>query len=149
MNLNGAPELPSLDANTALNNYLNTTGAGSTGGGAGVTNAHPITDPGDGGTIDVSNSGFLGLTHVTGSESRTLPDPTFLGQEIIVYLDEDLDAYGGRIDVNSANDFSNSPAHSTMEFDAVGQCAIFYAVQVGSSLRWRIERALNNEPVTG
>lgn len=145
MNLNGAPELPSLDPAAALQNYLNQSeGASAGGGGAGLTTANVIEDPGDGGTIDVSNNGILGLTHTTGIESRTLPDPAFAGQEIIIFFDEDLDAYGGRVDINADSDFSSGD--DRMEFDAVGQCVIFYGVQLFGALQWRIERAVNNEP---
>lgn len=143
MNLNGTPELPILDAAAALKNYLNQTQGASAGGG-GLETAHEITDPGDGGTIEVTNSGFLGLTHTTGNETRDLPDPTFLGQEIVIYLDQDLDAYGGQIAIlgNSSIAIGDSNAF----FDAVGQCIVYYAIQVGGNLRWRIERAVNNAP---
>lgn len=143
MNLNGAPELPILDAAAALKAYLNQTQGASSGGG-GLETAHEITDPGDGGTIDVANSGFLGLTHTTGNENRTLPDPTFLGQEIVIYLDQDLDAYGGQITVLADNSIAIGDTNAFV--DAVGQCIIYYAVQIGGNLRWRIERAVNNAP---
>lgn len=145
MNLNGTPELPSLNALTALQNYLNTTGAASAGGGgAGLISANPIADPGDSGAINVDNSGVLGLVHTSGSETRTLANPTFLGQEIIVYFDEDLDAYGGLIVIDAASNLGGGDDKLT--FDAVGQCVILYAVQIGGSLRWRVERAVGNEP---
>ncbi len=146
MNLNG-PELSSLDAATALQNFLNSTGAASLGaGGAGVATVAPITDPGDGNAIDVENSGYLDLTHTSGVETRTLADPTFIGQEIIVYLGVDLDSYGGVVSVVAANLVTTGD--DTVNFDAVGQCVIYYAIQQGGALRWRIERALNNEPGT-
>ena len=147
MNLNGTPELSSLDAAAALQNYLNTTGAASLGaGGAGVATVAPIADPGDGGTINTENSGFLDLTHTSGSETRALPEPTFLGQEIMMYLGVDLDSYGGNVAVTAPSFVVL--ADDTVNFDAVGQCVIFYAVQIGGVFRWRIERALNNETIT-
>lgn len=146
MNLNGAPELPSLDPATAFQNYLNQSqGASPGGGGAGLSTANEIEDPGDGGTIDVSDSGALGLTHVTGSETRDLPDPSYLGQEVIMYFDQDLDSYGGDITVTADNAITNS-AETDLVFDAVGQCAVYYAVSIGGNLRWRVERAVNNGP---
>ena len=147
MNLNGLPELPSLEAAAALQNFLNTTGAASLGaGGAGIATVAPITDPGNGGTVNVENSGYLDLTHVSGAETRVFPEPTFIGQEIIVYLGVDLDSYGGNIAVTSPSFVVL--ADDTVNFDAVGQCVIYYAVQIGGVLRWRIERALNNVPTT-
>lgn len=41
-----------------------------------------IPDPANGGTIDVSRSGYCELTSVGAAETRTLPDPTFRGQII-------------------------------------------------------------------
>ncbi len=146
MVLPGLPEQPITSAADALQNYLNTTGAGSLGGGgAGIQTTFAITDPGDGNAINVENSGYLDLTHVTGVETRTLANPTFLGQEIIMYLGVDLDSYGGVVNVNAATNVNFGD--DTVEFDAVGQCVIYYAVQIGGVLRWRIERALNNVPL--
>ena len=41
-----------------------------------------IPDPGNGGTIDVSRGGVCNLTSVGAAETRSLPDPWFIGQKI-------------------------------------------------------------------
>lgn len=44
-----------------------------------------IPDPGNGGTIDTSRSGILEIT-TAGAETRSLPDPTFRGQQLDIVM---------------------------------------------------------------
>lgn len=46
-----------------------------------------ITDPGDGGTVEVppTSSFILPITALTASDERTLPDPKFVGQKAFIY----------------------------------------------------------------
>ena len=73
-----------------------------------------IPAPGDGGTIDVSRSGYLELT-TSGAETRTLPDPTFRGQ----LLELNFIADGGDCVVTSSSPV-NQTANNTITFADVG-----------------------------
>lgn len=73
-----------------------------------------IPDPGDGGTIDVSRSGICELTSA-GAETRTLPDPTFRGQQIdLVGV-----AVAGNITITASSPV-NQTGHTTITVSAVG-----------------------------
>jgi hypothetical protein len=73
-----------------------------------------IPDPGDAGTIDVSRSGILEITTV-GVETRTLPDPTFRGQQLDIVMVVD----GGDC-VITASSPVNQTGHTTLTLSAVG-----------------------------
>ena len=73
-----------------------------------------IPDPGNGGTIDTSRSGICELTSA-GAETRTLPDPTFRGQQI----DLVAVAVGGNITITAASPV-NQTGHTTITASAVG-----------------------------
>ena len=73
-----------------------------------------IPDPGDGGTFDVSQSGIIEVT-TAGVETRTLPDPTFRGQQIdIVMVADQGDC------VITASSPVNQTGHTTITLSAVG-----------------------------
>lgn len=73
-----------------------------------------IPDPGDGGTIDVSRSGILEIT-TAGAETRTLPDPTFRGQQIDIVMVVN----GGNCVITAASPV-NQTGHTTLTLSAVG-----------------------------
>lgn len=73
-----------------------------------------IPDPGNGGAIDTSRSGICELTSA-GAETRTLPDPTFRGQQI----DLVAVAVGGNITITAASPV-NQTGHTTITASAVG-----------------------------
>ena len=74
-----------------------------------------IPDPGNGGTIDVSRSGYLELT-TTGAQTRTLPDPTFRGQVLdIVFIVDGGDC------VVTASSPVNQTGNNTITFTDVGE----------------------------
>ncbi len=102
-----------------------------------------IPDPGEAGTIAVTNSGTLLLTTVSGVESRVLPPPSFVGQKI----DISLNVNGGTsVNVTASSGFDPGGASTTLNFSAVGQSARIYAVQEGGALVWRVLRADSSEP---
>lgn len=73
-----------------------------------------IPDPGDGGTIDVSRSGILEIT-TAGAETRTLPDPTFRGQQLDIVM---VTRVGNC--VITASSPVNQTGHTTLTLSAVG-----------------------------
>ena len=74
-----------------------------------------IRDPGASGTIDVSRSGYLELTSA-GAETRTLPDPTFRGQELDIVFIVD----GGTITMTAASPV-NQTGNNTLTWTDVGE----------------------------
>ena len=94
------------------------------------TNA--ISDPGDAGAIAVTASGSVALV-TAGAETRTLADPTFIGQTISLYLKTD----GGNCVVTSASDVTNTSGENIMTFADVGDSVILIAIEDGSDLEWR------------
>ena len=91
-----------------------------------------ITDPGDAGAIPVTASGSVALV-TAGAETRTLADPTFIGQTISLYLKTD----GGNCVVTSASDVTNTSGENVMTFADVGDSVILIAIEDGSDLEWR------------
>lgn len=73
-----------------------------------------IPDPGNAGTIDVSRSGICELSSAA-PETRTLPDPTFRGQQIDLVMVVD----GGDITITAASPV-NQTGHTTIVASAVG-----------------------------
>ena len=73
-----------------------------------------IPDPGDAGTFDVSRSGIIEVT-TAGAETRTLPDPTFRGQQIDIVMVSD----GGDC-VITASSPVNQTGHTTITLSAIG-----------------------------
>jgi len=77
---------------------------------------HPtiIPDPGDAGTIDVSRSGICEIS-TAAAETRTLPDPTFRGQQIDIVMVVN----GGNCVITAASPV-NQTGHTTLTLSAVG-----------------------------
>ncbi len=74
-----------------------------------------IPDPGDTGAIDVSHSGYCELT-TGGAETRTLPDPTFRGQEITFVMIVD----GGECVMTAASPI-NQAGNTIFTFTDIGE----------------------------
>lgn len=73
-----------------------------------------IRDPGNAGTFDVSRPGIIEVT-TAAAETRTLPDPVFRGQELIIYMVSD----GGDC-VITASSPVNQTGHTTITLSAIG-----------------------------
>lgn len=78
-----------------------------------------IPDPGNGGTFDTLRAGVIEVT-TAGAETRTLPDPTFRGQEIALVMIAD----GGDA-VITASSPVNQTGHTTITLSAVGGFILF------------------------
>jgi hypothetical protein len=110
-------------AATSYQNYLNQLDA-----------SNVLTDPGDGGTIPVTESGTL-LMDCAGVETRTLPDPTFIGQRLDLVLNNNT---GTSVAVTAASDL-DSVSNSVLTYTVEGSAARLVGIQVdGSDLVWRV-----------
>lgn len=92
-----------------------------------------IPDPGDAGTIDVSNSGVLLMT-TAGVETRDLPPPTFLGQKIDLILDVSAGPVTVSLTAGSFDDGTNTD----LVWSSPPEACRIYAVQAGGVLAWRV-----------
>lgn len=100
-----------------------------------AANIAAITDPGDAGAIPVTASGYVPL--VTGAgETRTLAAPSFISQEIVLYMKTD----GGNCVVTCATTI-NETGNNTITFANTGEAVRLYAVEEGATLRWRMATA--------
>ena len=92
-----------------------------------------IADPGDGGAIPVTQSGSCGLTTTGVDDTRTLAAPTFVGQELNIYLDVDA---GDAVITASAG--VNQTGNNTLTGADAGDQLLLVAVEIGTALVWRI-----------
>ena len=97
------------------------------------TMAGILPDPGDAGTIDVSRSGTCSLT-TGGAETRTLPIPTFLGQQVVLSFAVD----GGDCVVTCPQDVAQNPGDNVMTFADAGDIIVLQSILEGAVLRWRV-----------
>ena len=90
-----------------------------------------IADPGDAGAIPVTRTGSVAIT-TAGAETRTLADPSFIGQNLSI----SCDVYVGDAVITAATAF-NTTGNNTITLTAAGQALALTAVQVAGSLVWR------------
>ncbi len=91
-----------------------------------------IPDPGNGAAIPVTRSGYVSITS-TGSDTRTLAAPTFVGQEIILIHAVD----GGSVAVTVSAAFDAS-AHTILTATAVAASCRLVATLTGVTKRWAL-----------
>ena len=96
--------------------------------------ANAIADPGDGNAIDVTTSGTVNLTSGGSGETRTLADPSFAGQEIVIGFDVD----GGGDVVVTAASAANQAGNNTLTLADAGDILVAKAIDLGGSPVWRI-----------
>lgn len=93
-----------------------------------------IPDPGDGGTIDVSRSGYCRLSSGGGGETRTLPDPTFIGQVIDFIFVVD----GSDVVITSSSPV-NQTGNTSLTFADVGDhLRLFGAHNATDGWEWKV-----------
>ncbi len=78
-----------------------------------------IPDPGDGGAIDVSRSGFCDITTTGVDDTRTLGDPSFRGQEIMITFVSD----GGNAVITAASPV-NQAGNTIITFSDIGESCV-------------------------
>ncbi len=98
-----------------------------------------IEDPGDAGAIPVGMSGVLNLTTGT-AETRTLADPTFVGQWMTIHCDTDT----GTVTITCAT-AHNATGKSELTLDAVSEVVHLVACTVAGSKVWRSFMAFPEE----
>ncbi len=92
-----------------------------------------IADPGDAGAISVQYSGVCNLVSASGNETRTLADPTYVGQWMVLHYDTDG---GTQITVTAATSYNKS-TNTTLLFAAVSEVVYLVACTVAGALVWR------------
>lgn len=92
----------------------------------------PIADPGNAAAIPVTQSGRVAIV-TAGSETRTLAAPTFVGQELLLYVKTD----GGTCVITCATTV-NQTGNNTITMADVNDSIRLHAVESGSDLRWRV-----------
>ena len=95
--------------------------------------SNAIDDVDTGQAIPVTASGYVPLVTVGGAETRTLAAPTFIGQELLLYLKTD----GGDCVVTCATTV-NQAGNNTITFAAAGDAIRLIGVESGANKRWRI-----------
>lgn len=91
-----------------------------------------IGDPGDAAAIPVVATGHCPLVS-GGAETRTIAAPSFVGQQLLVYLQSD----GGDVTVTCTTTV-NETGNDTILFDDEGESLLMTAVEEGATLRWRL-----------
>ncbi len=137
-----------VNAVITSNAEIRTVGDGSTQAGVPAVHAHSgtgtggvlgsaaffasITDPGNGNAIAVTASGYVPLV-TGGAETRTLAAPTFVGQEIVLYMKTS----GGNCTVTCTTTI-NETGNNTIIFANTGEAVRLFAVEEGATIRWRM-----------
>jgi predicted RecA/RadA family phage recombinase len=91
-----------------------------------------ITDPGASGAIPVTKSGYVPIV-TAGAETRTLAAPSFIGQELLIYMKTD----GGDCVITCSTTL-NEAGNNTITLADTGDAIRMVAVEEGSNKRWRI-----------
>ena len=113
---------------TARVKLANVTGSNITGM---LTQA--IADPGDAGAIPVTGEGHVPLV-TAGAETRTLADPTIVGQQLLLFFLTDA----GNCVITAASAI-NQTGNTIMTFSDIGECIQLVAINdAPASFEWRV-----------
>lgn len=91
-----------------------------------------IADPGDAGAIPVNRSGYVPLVSA-GAETRTLADPTFIGQQLLLSFKAD----GGDIVITAASPV-NQTGNTVLTFADIGDMLQLIGCADGADIEWRV-----------
>lgn len=91
-----------------------------------------IADPGNAGAIPVTGSGYVPIV-TAGSETRTLAAPTFIGQELVLYVKTD----GGTCVITVASAI-NQTGNNTITMAEVRDVIKLVAIESGASKVWHV-----------
>lgn len=91
-----------------------------------------LTDPGNAGAIPVTQSGHVPIV-TAGAETRTLAAPTFVGQELLLYMKTD----GGDGVITCATGI-NQAGNNTITMNDAGDSIRLVAIESGANKRWRV-----------
>lgn len=100
-----------------------------------VYNNHlwPITSSANASAIPVAQSTMISITTASGNETRTLAAPSFIGQELTLYLKTN----GGTDCTVTCSSTVNEAGNNTILFNATGESLFIRGVEEGSNFRWR------------
>jgi predicted RecA/RadA family phage recombinase len=91
-----------------------------------------IADPGNGGAIPVTASGYVPIV-TAGAETRTLAAPTFVGQELLIYIKTD----GGTAVITVASAI-NQTGNNTITMAEVRDVIRLVAIESGANKVWHV-----------
>ena len=92
-----------------------------------------VLDPGDGNSIDTRYSGVCEIV-TADAETRTLPDPTYLGQKLTIHMQTDEGDC-----VITASTAINQTGNNTITLGAVDDLIVLESVEVSSgTYKWRV-----------
>jgi hypothetical protein len=98
-----------------------------------ATNAdNPVADPGASGAIPVTQSGVVAIT-TAGAETRTLADPTFVGQRLTLVGS----AITTSVAITAAHRV-NAAGNTVMTIATTGKFLELECIPIGATLRWAI-----------
>lgn len=92
-----------------------------------------VHDPGENGVIIPQESMMVGLTIGGGIEYRTLRDPQFISQQILLYQRNP----GGKCIIQTECAFDRAD-HDQLIFDDPGDFVMLIAIEVEDALIWRV-----------
>lgn len=95
--------------------------------------SHEIADPGNAGAIPVTRSGRCAIV-TAGSETRTLADPTFEGQELLIYVLTD----GGTCVITAATAINQTGNNTITMADALDVLDLVGIRGTVAGLVWRV-----------
>ena len=90
-----------------------------------------VTDPGNAGAIPVAASGHCAIV-TAGAETRTLAAPSFVGQQLLIYMKTDA----GNCVITCTTTL-NETGNDTITLQNTGESVYLIAVEEGANLRWR------------
>lgn len=91
-----------------------------------------IADPGNAGAIPVTKSGYCPIV-TAGSETRTLAAPSFIGQQLLLYIKTD----GGTCVITVASAV-NQTGNNTLTLADVRDVILLVAIESGSNKVWHV-----------
>jgi hypothetical protein len=94
--------------------------------------ANNIADPGDAAAIPVTQSGTVAIV-TGGAETRTLAAPSYVGQELLLYMKTDL----GDCVIAIATGI-NQTGNNRITLNDAGDTVLLRAIESGANLRWRV-----------
>lgn len=101
---------------------------------AGRVGEFQAVDPGDAGTYDVRrHSTFCPITIGASAQTRTVPNPTYVGQEVTLFVKS---GGGGTCTVTILNVATNGTGAANVALATTGAFAHFKAIDVNGTLKW-------------
>ena len=107
-----------------------------------AASGEPLLDPGDAGTISVTEPLKVSSIITAGAETRTLAVPPTVGLLHTIYLKTD----GGTLTLTVTGGYDQA-ANTTMTFSDVGDYALFQSIDDNGTLRWQVVHHVSGSEV--